>query len=61
MTDLILQNVITPEQAELNEKRRLLEQLEAEYAAQQLDYTTLAGEIGAFRNRYYLRVGSLYC
>lgn len=50
----------TPEQEELDAKRLQLEELETEYSARQLEYSTLSGEIGAFRNRYYLRVGSLY-
>lgn len=58
--DLILSNSKTPEQEELEDKCRQLEELEGEYAARQLEYTTLASEIAAFRNRYYLRVGSLY-
>ena len=34
--------------------------LETEYAEQNAIYSTLEAEIAAFRNRYYLRVGSLY-
>lgn len=53
-------SINSPEQQELEDKRQQLEALEAEFAARQLEYSTLAGEIAAFRNRYYLRVGSLY-
>lgn len=60
MAQFPLQKLLSPEQKELEEKRRLLEELETEYASKQLEYSTLAGEIAAFRNRYYLRVGSLY-
>ncbi len=50
----------SPEQEELDEKNRQMSILEAEYASKQLDYTTLAGEVAAFRNRYFLRVATLY-
>lgn len=60
MNSLITSNTKTPEQEELEEKYRILEDLEANFASTQVDYSTLAGEIAAFRNRYYLRVGSLY-
>lgn len=60
MTSLVLSKVRTPEQEELEEKHRLLEELESDFANHQLEYSTLAGEINSFRNRYYLRVGSLY-
>lgn len=60
MAQYPLQNTLTPEQEELNEKCHLIEELESEYAARQLEYTTLASEIAAFRNRYFLLVGSLY-
>lgn len=60
MTSLVRSNAKSPEQQELEEKRRQLEDLEVEFATRQLEYSTLAGEIGAFRNRYYLRVGGLY-
>lgn len=51
---------LTPEQEELEAKRKQLDEFEAEYATRQMEYSTLASEIGAFRNRYYLRVGVLY-
>lgn len=51
---------LPPEQEELAAKRKQLDELEAEYATRQMEYSTLASEIGAFRNRYYLRVGVLY-
>ena len=60
MTSLVLSNIKSPEQLELEEKHRQLELLEADFAKRQLEFSTLSGEIGAFRNRYYLRVGSLY-
>lgn len=60
MTSLVLSKVKTPEQEELEKKHRLLEELESDFASHQLEYSTLAGEIDSFRNRYYLRVGSLY-
>lgn len=59
-TALVKSTLKSPEEMELEEKRRLVEELETEFAARQLDYSTLAGELGAFRNRYYLRVGGLY-
>lgn len=59
-TFLVCSTLKLPEEQELEEKRILIESLEAEFAAIQLAYSTLAGELGAFRNRYYLRVGSLY-
>lgn len=60
MTSLVPSKVKSPEQEELEEKHRLLEELESDFASHQLEYSTLAGEIDSFRNRYYLRVGSLY-
>lgn len=51
---------LTPEQEELKAKHKQLDALEAEYANSQTGYSTLASEIGAFRNRYYLRVGVMY-
>lgn len=52
--------VKSSEQEGLDEKNRQMSVLEAEYASKQLDYNALAGEIGAFRNRDFLRVGTLY-
>ena len=60
MSSLVPSAIKSPEQRELEEKRRLLDGLESDFATRQLEYSTLAGEIGAFRNHYYLRVGSLY-
>lgn len=59
-TALVRPTTESPEDQELKEKHRLIEELESEYAGLQLDYSTLAGELGAFRSRYYLRVGGLY-
>ena len=59
-TALVCSAIKSPEEQELEEKRLLIEELETEFAARQLDYSTLAAEIGTFRNRYYLRVGGLY-
>ncbi|MBU0592372.1 MAG: hypothetical protein KKH74_01395 [Gammaproteobacteria bacterium] len=60
MTSLVPSKIKPPEQEELEEKHRLLEELESDFASHQLEYSTLAGEIDSFRNRYYLRVGPLY-
>jgi hypothetical protein len=60
MTALIPSSRKSPELLELEDKRRQLEMLEADFANLQLEYSTFAGQIGAFRNRYYLRVGILY-
>ena len=60
MSSLVPSAIKSPEQRELEEKHRLLDGLESDFATRQLEYSTLAGEIGTFRNHYYLRVGSLY-
>jgi hypothetical protein len=60
ITSLVPSSSKTPEQEELEAKHRLLEKLETDFASHQLEYSTLSGEIDSFRNRYYLRVGSLY-
>lgn len=52
--------VNSPEQEELDEKNLQMCALEADFTSRQLDFTTLEGEVVAFRNRYFLRVGSLY-
>ena len=44
----------------ISEREAELGVLETEYAEQCSIYSTLEAEISAFRNRYYLRVGSLY-
>jgi hypothetical protein len=59
-TALVRSTIKSPEEQELEDKRRLIDELETEFATLQLEYSTLAGEIGTFRNRYYLRVGALY-
>lgn len=51
---------LPPEQEELEAKQKHLDALESDYANSQTGYSTLASEIGAFRNRYYLRVGVMY-
>ena len=50
----------SPEEQELDEKNRQLEELETEFAALQLDYSTLSVELTLFRDRYNLRVGIFY-
>ena len=50
----------TPEQAELEEKQRQLDTLEAELADRELALATLKGELGAFENEYAQRVVSKY-
>ncbi len=50
----------SPEQEELDAKNRQMSELETEYVSKQIEYSTLTGEIAAFRNRYLLRVGTLY-
>jgi hypothetical protein len=45
---------------ELEEKNKLIDELEIELSNIQLDYSTLNIELSAFRNRYYLRIGFLY-
>lgn len=60
MTSLILSKFKSPEQEELEEKQRIADEQESIFSKYELEYSTLASEIGAFRNRYYLRVGVLY-
>jgi DNA repair ATPase RecN len=55
-TALVKSTLKSPEEQELDEKRQLLEELETEFASLQLEYSTLSGGAGIFRNRYYLRV-----
>jgi len=50
----------TPEQAELEEKQKLLDGLEAELADRELELATLRGELGAFENEYIQRVVTKY-
>lgn len=59
-TGLVRSTQKSPEELELEEKLSLIDELESEFAALQLEYSTLSSEIGTFRNRYYLRVGGLY-
>lgn len=60
MTSLILSKFKSPEQEELEEKQRIADEQESLFSKYELEYSTLASEIGSFRNRYYLRVGILY-
>ena len=50
----------TPEQAELEEKQRQVDSLEAELADRELELATLKGELGAFENEYAQRVVAKY-
>jgi hypothetical protein len=50
----------TPEGAEFEEKRKLLESLEGELADSELELATLKGELGAFENEYIQRVVANY-
>lgn len=49
-----------PEALELEGKLRQLETLEERYAEVQTEYATLQNALGAFKQRYWKRVGSLY-
>jgi hypothetical protein len=50
----------TPEQAELEEKQKLLDSLAAELSDRELELATLKGELGAFENEYVQRVVAKY-
>lgn len=50
----------SPEEKELEEKRRELESLEAELVERELDLTTLWSELSAFERQYFSTVGHRY-
>lgn len=60
MTGLVISDRKSPEQEELEGKLSQIDALESEFAQLQLEYSTFAGELSAFCNRYYLWVGGLF-